>query len=75
GTGVIRLGDADHDVQPGDILYTAAGIEHDVLAVTGDADLYVFWLSWALPDGASGLHLHRIPADAAGHRVPYRPSA
>lgn len=70
GTGTIMLGDAELGIQPGDIIYTTAGTSHDVLAVTGSGDLYVFWLSWTLPDEAKGQHLHRDPADAAGHLVP-----
>jgi mannose-6-phosphate isomerase-like protein (cupin superfamily) len=70
GTGTVAIGQTIHQVRPGDILYTAAGVEHDVLAVTGDRDLEMFWLSWSLPPGASGQHLHRTPTDAAKHLVP-----
>ncbi|WP_165970510.1 cupin domain-containing protein [Actinomadura sp. 6K520] len=72
GSGTILLGDTELDVQPGDIIYTPAGTDHDVRAVTGPDDLHVFWLSWTLPDRASGQHLHRDPADAAGHLVASR---
>jgi mannose-6-phosphate isomerase-like protein (cupin superfamily) len=72
GSGTILLGEAELDVQPGDIIYTPAGTGHDVLAVTSADDLQVFWLSWALSDGASGQHLHRTTADAARHPVPAR---
>jgi mannose-6-phosphate isomerase-like protein (cupin superfamily) len=70
GSGTIMLGEDELDVQAGDIIYTPAGTDHDVLAVTGD--LHIFWLSWTLPDGASGQHLHRTNADAARHLVPAR---
>ena len=69
GTGTIAVGDDAHHVQPGDIIYTPIGVEHDVLAVTSDTDLEVFWLSWSLPPGASGRHLHRTPDDATKHLV------
>jgi mannose-6-phosphate isomerase-like protein (cupin superfamily) len=75
GNGTIGLGDTQMDVQPGDIIYTPAGTHHDVVAVTGPDDLQVFWLSWTLPDGARGEHLHSSPADAAGHLVPARSSS
>ncbi|MGH3391174.1 MAG: cupin domain-containing protein [Actinomadura sp.] len=70
GTGTIHVGDTVHQVEPGDIIYTQAGVEHDVVAVTSDRDLEVFWLSWSLPPGASGRHLHRTLADATKHLVP-----
>jgi mannose-6-phosphate isomerase-like protein (cupin superfamily) len=72
GTGTIVVGDIVHQARPGDIIYTRAGLEHDVIAVTGYHDLEVFWLSWALPPGASGQHLHRTDADATKHLVPSR---
>lgn len=75
GTGMIGVGEAVHQVQPGDIIYTQAGIDHDVLAVTSDQDLEVFWLSWSLPQGASGQHLHRTPGDATKHVVPSQTAA
>ena len=69
GTGTIQLGEVILPVQPGDIIYTPDGTDHDVLTVTSDDDLYVFWLSWTLPQGASGQHLHRTSEDAAKHPV------
>jgi mannose-6-phosphate isomerase-like protein (cupin superfamily) len=75
GTGTIRLGEADLHVEPGDIIYTQAGLDHDVLAITGGHDLEVFWLSWTLPPGASGRHLHRTPDDATKHLVPSQTAA
>lgn len=75
GTGMIGVGSIVHQVQPGDIIYTQAGIDHDVLAVTSDQDLEVFWLSWSLPQGASGQHLHRTPDDAIKHVVPSQTTA
>nr|WP_237535573.1 cupin domain-containing protein [Streptomyces sp. SID3343] len=75
GTGTIHVGDAVHQIQPGDIIHTPTGVDHDIVAVTGDQDLEVFWLSWALPPGADGRHLHRTPQDAIKHPVPSRPAA
>lgn len=67
GTGTVVVGDVAHQVGPGDIVYTAAGFEHDITEV-GD-ELRIFWLSWALPPGATGAHRHRTAADAIKHQV------
>jgi len=75
GTGTIVVGGDVHQVRPGDIIYTPAGLDHDVIAVASDNALEVFWLSWPLPPGASGQHLHRTPIDATKHVVPFRPVA
>ncbi|SEH01767.1 Cupin domain-containing protein [Nonomuraea solani] len=75
GTGTISVGESVLQVQPGDIIYTPADTDHDVLAVTSVQDLEVFWLSWSLPQGASGQHLHRTLADAAKHLVPAQTAA
>jgi mannose-6-phosphate isomerase-like protein (cupin superfamily) len=75
GSGTMMLGDAELGVQAGDIIYTPAGTDHDILAVTSAEDLHIFWLSWTLPDGASGQHLYRTSPDAARHLVPARRSA
>ncbi|MGP4029676.1 cupin domain-containing protein [Actinomadura sp. 3N407] len=72
GSATILLGDTELNVQDGDIIYTPADTDHDVLAITGPGDLHVFWLSWTLPVGASGQHLHRSPDAAAGHLVAFR---
>ncbi|SDI48364.1 Mannose-6-phosphate isomerase, cupin superfamily [Sinosporangium album] len=72
GAGTFVIGDTVHQVQPGDIVYTPAGVEHDIVAVSGEQDLEVFWLSCPLPSGADGRHLHRTPEDAAKHQVPSR---
>jgi mannose-6-phosphate isomerase-like protein (cupin superfamily) len=75
GTGQITLGGDIHQVQGGDIIYTPAGVDHDIVAVTSAEDLEVFWLSWSLPPGASGQHLHRTPDDATKHLVPSQKAA
>lgn len=67
GDGTVVVGDVAHQVGPGDIVYTAAGLEHDITEV-GD-ELRIFWLSWALLPGATGAHRHRTPADAIKHQV------
>jgi mannose-6-phosphate isomerase-like protein (cupin superfamily) len=75
GYAAIAVGDTTYQAQPGDIIYTPAGTIHDITAITGREDLEVFWLSWTLPGGASGQHLHQDPADAAKHPVPAQPGA
>jgi mannose-6-phosphate isomerase-like protein (cupin superfamily) len=74
GTGTVVVADTVHQVQPGDIIYTQAGVEHDVIAITSDQDLEVFWLSWSLPPGARGEHRQRTPGDSKKHPVPFRAS-
>jgi mannose-6-phosphate isomerase-like protein (cupin superfamily) len=68
GSGTVLVGDASHEVTPGDIIYTAPGQEHDITAVI--EQLHIFWLSLALPPGSSGAHLHRRPELAVKHLVP-----
>ncbi|MCG5215481.1 cupin domain-containing protein [Streptosporangium sp. KLBMP 9127] len=67
GIGTVHVGGTDHLVGPGDIVYTPAGAEHDVVDVA--EELHVFWLSAPLTPGTYGAHLHRDPA-AARHLVP-----
>ena len=73
GHGTLAVGYRQHLVQPGDILYTPAGVEHDIVDVTDE--LRIFWLSAPIPDGGSGAHLHRSPDLAIKHLVPARPKA
>jgi mannose-6-phosphate isomerase-like protein (cupin superfamily) len=75
GTAAIVVGDITYQAGPGDIIYTPAGTIHDITAITSDQDLEVFWLSWSLPEGASGQHLHPTPGDAAKHPVSARKAA
>lgn len=70
GTAAITVGETIYQAQPGDIIYTPAGAIHDITAITSQDDLEVFWLSWSLPGGANGQHLHQTPDDAARHPVP-----
>jgi mannose-6-phosphate isomerase-like protein (cupin superfamily) len=59
--------DLEYLVGPGDIVCTQAGEEHDVLAVAEDLEAF-FWED-VLPHGGQRGHLHRTPADKAGHDV------
>lgn len=70
GTGAVLAGDTEHDIVAGDIIYTRAGQEHDVITV--GQQLRIFWLTWETADGSSAAHLHRDPAHAARHAVPVR---
>lgn len=67
GAGTVVVGDVAHQVGPGDIVYTRAGLEHDITHVGGE--LRIFWLTWALLPGATDAHHHRTPADAVKHPV------
>jgi mannose-6-phosphate isomerase-like protein (cupin superfamily) len=71
GHGTIRVGEDHHQVQPGDIVYTPAGVEHDILNVTDE--LRIFWLSAPVADGAFSAHLYRTPDLAVKHLVAFRP--
>lgn len=70
GRGTVLIGDAAHQVEAGDILYTVPGLEHDVLDVA--EELHIFYLSAELPPGASPNHLHKTPEAAVKHLVPVR---
>ncbi len=71
GCGKIVVGDVEAEVEPGDIVCTPAGIEHDVLEVY--ADLAAFWFELETPPGGRIGHLHRSAVAAVGHLVPARP--
>lgn len=73
GCGTITLDDVEHRVEPGDIIHTRPGVEHDIIAVA--LELRVFWLSGPLPPGSTGAHLHRVPTAATKHPVPVVPLA
>jgi mannose-6-phosphate isomerase-like protein (cupin superfamily) len=70
GRGTILIGGTEHQVETGDILYTAPGQDHDILDVA--EEMHVFYLSAELPPGASPTHLHRTPEAALKHPVPVR---
>ncbi|MDG4773536.1 AraC family ligand binding domain-containing protein [Solwaraspora sp. WMMD792] len=67
GTGTVQVGDEQHHITAGDIIFTAAGLDHDVIAVA--EELRVFWLSLPPAPGGSGAHLHRTEHDAIKHAV------
>ncbi len=56
-----------YDVQPGDIVCTEAGQEHDVIEVY--EQLEAFWFEDETPPGGRVGHQHRTPELAAGHPV------
>jgi mannose-6-phosphate isomerase-like protein (cupin superfamily) len=58
-------------VEPGDIVCTKAGDEHDVLEV--GSDLEAFWFEDVTPPGGRIGHLHRDAEAAKGHEVKARP--
>ena len=71
GKAKIRSEGKEYYVQPGDIVCTHAGEEHDVLEVY--EDLAAFWFEDPCPPGGRIGHLHRDPEKAKGHPVPARP--
>jgi mannose-6-phosphate isomerase-like protein (cupin superfamily) len=67
GRAVIEIDDERYTVEPGDIVCTEIGREHDFLQVL--EPIGGFWFeSRLIPDGRAG-HLHRSPDRAAGHTV------
>jgi mannose-6-phosphate isomerase-like protein (cupin superfamily) len=69
GQARIRVGDAEYDAAPGDVVCTPAGTMHDVLACNG-TDLLLVWFEGELPPGGRPGHLHEDEAAAKGHEVP-----
>lgn len=68
GRAIIEI-DADrYRIEPGDIVCTERGREHDVLQLFDD-ELVGFWFEAALVPGGSPGHLHRSAEAAAGHPV------
>lgn len=68
GAGTVTVANNHYQVGAGDIVYTPAGLEHDIVEVTDE--LRIFWLSAPVPAGGSGAHLHRSPDLAHKHPVP-----
>jgi mannose-6-phosphate isomerase-like protein (cupin superfamily) len=68
GKAKVMSEDQHYYVQPGDIVCTKAGDEHDVVEVY--QDLEAFYLEEAGPDNGRRGHLHRSQSKAAGHLVP-----
>jgi mannose-6-phosphate isomerase-like protein (cupin superfamily) len=67
GLGIVEVGETCHHVQAGDIVYTPAGVDHDILAVA--EELRIFWLSGPVHDGCRPGHLHRTPELTGKHPV------
>jgi mannose-6-phosphate isomerase-like protein (cupin superfamily) len=68
GRARVLVGRREHDVEPGDIVCTPTGTEHDVVGVY--ETLEAFWFEGRTPEGGRIGHLHRTPEDARGHDVP-----
>jgi mannose-6-phosphate isomerase-like protein (cupin superfamily) len=64
GSGVIRIGDGEHQFGPADIICIERGLVHDVLGVHERVEGF-----WFQP-GAGNSHEHLTPEDAHGHVVP-----
>ncbi len=67
GRALVRSEGVEYQVEPGDIVLTQAGEDHDVVEVY--EDLEGFWFEDATPDGGRIGHLHRTDADARSHSV------
>jgi dTDP-4-amino-4,6-dideoxygalactose transaminase/mannose-6-phosphate isomerase-like protein (cupin superfamily) len=70
GSGTLSVAGVHHEVGPGDIVYTPAGHDHDIIDVA--EELRIFWLSAELPPNSTGGHLHSSPQDAEKHQIPVR---
>jgi mannose-6-phosphate isomerase-like protein (cupin superfamily) len=68
GRALVSVGDRRYTVEPGDIVCTETGVEHDIVAVAGR--LSGFWFEGRTPPGGRIGHLHRTAEDAQGHAVP-----
>lgn len=66
GRAVVEIDDERYTVEPGDIVCTERGREHDVLQLLDD-ELEGFWFEMALIPGGTAGHLHRSAEQAAGH--------
>lgn len=67
GRAVIELDDERHTVEPGDIVCTRRGLEHDFLQIL--EPVQGFWFEGPLVPGGRAGHLHRTPEQAAGHAL------
>ncbi len=61
----------EYYVKPGDIVFTRAGDEHDVLEIY--EDLEAFYFEDATPEGGRVGHLHKTEAKAKRHDVSTKP--
>lgn len=67
GRAIIEIDDERYEVEPGDIVCTEIGREHDIIQVL--EPLAGFWFECRTIDGGKAGHLHRSPEKAAGHPV------
>lgn len=67
GRAIIEIDDERYAIEPGDIVCTEIGREHDFLQVF--ETVRGFWFEAVLIPGGRAGHLHRSPERAAGHRV------
>jgi mannose-6-phosphate isomerase-like protein (cupin superfamily) len=67
GRAVIEIDDERYTVEPGDIVCTEIGREHDFLQVF--EPISGFWFESRLIPGGEAGHLHRSPDRASGHTV------
>ena len=67
GRAVIEIDDERYTVEPGDIVCTERGREHDFLQIL--EPVQGFWFEARLVPGGQAGHLHRTPEQAAGHRL------
>jgi quercetin dioxygenase-like cupin family protein len=68
GRARVMVGPTAYEVEPGDIVCTPTGTEHDVVGVY--ETLEAFWFEGHTPAGGRIGHLHRTDEDAQGHEVP-----
>jgi uncharacterized cupin superfamily protein len=68
GRGIIEIDEERHKVEPGDIVCTERGREHDILQLFDD-ELEGFWFEAVLIPGGQAGHLHRSSEGAAGHPI------
>jgi mannose-6-phosphate isomerase-like protein (cupin superfamily) len=69
GRARVTVGSRVADVEPGDIVCTPAGTDHDIVGVY--EPLEAFWFEGRTPPGGRVGHLHRTPEAAQGHVVPF----
>jgi mannose-6-phosphate isomerase-like protein (cupin superfamily) len=67
GRAIIEIDNERYSIEPGDIVCTEIGREHDFLQVL--ETVRGFWFEAVLIPGGRAGHLHRSPERAAGHRV------
>jgi mannose-6-phosphate isomerase-like protein (cupin superfamily) len=68
GRARVTVGSGTYTVEPGDIVCTPTGTEHDVVGVYETLEGFCF--EARTPEGGRVGHLHRTPEAAQGHDVP-----